>query len=196
MKASQRLPNQQSKPRHCPFPAGETMPVHGQAERGEPEVNPRTCIVTGEPGEAAGMIRFVAGPEDQVVPDLKRKLPGRGVWVTARRDLVDKAVTRNLFARGLKQQVTVSPDLASQVDELLEKQALAALSMAKKAGAAVTGHTKCDAAIRSGNAALVLHAREAAADGIRKLGQAIHMLKELGGEVPAVSQSLTTEQMD
>lgn len=159
-------------------------------------MNPRTCIVTKEQGDAAGMIRFVAGPDGAVVPDIKRRLEGRGVWVTANREAVEKAIERNLFARGLKQQVNVPPDLAERIDGLLEKQALAALSMARKAGLVVTGFAKCDAAVRSGKVALLLHALEASPDGVRKFNQAIHMVRELGAEPPAVNQSLNGEQMD
>ncbi|MGQ3038966.1 MAG: DUF448 domain-containing protein, partial [Neoaquamicrobium sediminum] len=63
----------------------------------------RTCIVTRQGGSPDGLIRFVAGPDMDVVPDLKRNLPGRGCWVTAERTILDKAVAKNLFARALKE---------------------------------------------------------------------------------------------
>ena len=78
-------------------------------------MNDRTCIVTRESGSADDLIRFVAGPDGSVVPDLKRTLPGRGCWVKAERRLVDEAVKRKLFARALKEGVTPQADLGALV---------------------------------------------------------------------------------
>jgi hypothetical protein len=157
-------------------------------------MNPRTCIVTRQAGEADRMIRFVAGPDGKVVPDLKQKLPGRGVWVTARRDIVETAVRKRLFARGLKEDVVAAETLPADVDRLLETAALSALSMARKAGLVVTGFAKVDAAIRSGKVSLVLNAADAAEDGIRKIAQAVHSLTE--GARPPARAVLTSDQMD
>ncbi|WP_188823333.1 RNA-binding protein [Brucella endophytica] len=149
-------------------------------------MNDRTCIVTRESGDAEGMIRFVAGPDGSVVPDLKRNLPGRGCWVKAERRYVDEAVRKKLFPRALKAGVTAPDDLGDLVDRLLVKSAVGSLSLARKAGAVVTGSAKVDDAIRSGRAALVLHAVEAAADGVRKLDQARRAVVHAGGpEIPA-----------
>jgi predicted RNA-binding protein YlxR (DUF448 family) len=136
------------------------------------EMNERTCIVTRKAREAEAMIRFVAAPDGTVVPDLKHDLPGRGCWVSAERDLVDKAVARKLFARALKADVSASAGLGAMVDELLVRAALGAAGLARKAGAIVLGAAKVEAAVRSGEALLVLHAREAADDGVRKIAQA------------------------
>ena len=111
-------------------------------------MNDRTCIVTRESGSADDLIRFVAGPDGSVVPDLKRNLPGRGCWVKAERRLVDEAVKRKLFARALKEGVTPQADLGALVDQLLTKSALGSLALARKAGAVVSGSTKVDQAIR------------------------------------------------
>ncbi len=135
-------------------------------------MNDRTCIVTRQRGEPEGLLRFVAGPDGSVVPDIKRNLPGRGCWVTADRTHVDRAVKKKLFARALKAEVTVSPELGQMVDRLLVTAALGALGLARKAGAAVLGAAKVESAVRSGKATAVLHAYEAAPDGIRKLAQA------------------------
>ncbi|MEL6785276.1 MAG: RNA-binding protein, partial [Pseudomonadota bacterium] len=137
----------------------------------------RTCIVTREVKSPDTMIRFVAGPEGQVVPDLKGRLPGRGVWVTRNRALVAKAVEKRAFARGLQAPVKASDDLPVQVDSLLAKAALGALSMANKAGEVITGADKVDDHLRRGprgkNGALAaLHATDGAEDGLRKLQQA------------------------
>jgi predicted RNA-binding protein YlxR (DUF448 family) len=137
------------------------------------EASERTCVVTRTATSPEGLLRFVRAPDGTVVPDVKEKLPGRGVWVTARRDLVEEAVRRRLFARGFKAEATADPGLADLVDRLLAEQALGALSMARKAGSVVTGFGKVTAALGKGGVVAVLHAREAAADGRRKVSQAM-----------------------
>lgn len=149
-------------------------------------MNDRTCIVTRRAAPADELIRFVAGPDASLVPDLKRNLPGRGCWVTADRTHIGKAVDKRLFARALKTDVTVPPDLADMVDRLLARAALGLLGLARKAGAVAMGAAKTEAAVRSGSAVAVLHADEAAADGCRKITQARRAVAHLGGPfVPA-----------
>jgi len=148
-------------------------------------MNERTCIVTRERAEPDELIRFVVGPDSAVVPDLKRNLPGRGCWVTADRLHVDRAVSRKAFARALKADVVVPPDLGETVDRLLARSALGTLGLARKAGAVALGAAKVDAAVRSGKALCVLHAAEASEDGVRKIGQAIRAVAHAGG--PAIS---------
>ncbi|WP_246717466.1 RNA-binding protein [Oricola nitratireducens] len=150
------------------------------------DMNDRTCIVTGEAGSADDMIRFVAGPDGNVVPDLKRNLPGRGCWVTARRELIDKAVAKKLFRRGLKEEVTADLELGALVDHLIAKRALGQLGLARKAGAVVTGATQVDKAVRSGAALAVLHDPGAAPDGVRKIDQARAFVHHMDGpDIPA-----------
>ena len=144
-------------------------------------MNDRTCIVTRRPAGPDELIRFVVGPDGAVVPDLKRNLPGRGCWVTADREHVDKAAKKGVFARALKAQVTVSPDLGGMVDRLLAKSALGALGLARKAGVVALGATKVEASVRSGAALLVLHAAEASEDGLRKIAQARRATAHAGG---------------
>ncbi|WP_235818038.1 RNA-binding protein [Brucella thiophenivorans] len=166
------------------------------ALRAEQDMNDRTCIVTRESGSADNLIRFVAGPDGSVVPDLKRNLPGRGCWIKAERRLVDEAVKRKLFARALKDDVKPQADLGALVDQLLTKSALGSLALARKSGALVSGSTKVDQAIRSGAAVLVLHAKEAASDGVRKLDQARRVVVHMDGpKIPAFSL-FTGEEMD
>ncbi len=149
-------------------------------------MNDRTCIVTRQAREPEALLRFVAGPDGQVVPDIRRKLPGRGCWVTADRDHVERAAAKNLFARALKTGVKVSPDLGQMVDGLLSSAALGVLGLARKAGAVALGASKVDGAVRSGKAAAVLHAHEASDDGVRKLTQARRATKLAGGpDIPA-----------
>lgn len=165
-------------------------------EKVHDEMNPRTCIVTREARDADDLIRFVADPAGRVVPDLKHKLPGRGVWVTAERGKVDEAVRKKAFARGFKRDVDAGESLGAEIDALMEKEALAALSMARKAGQLVSGAFKVDQAIRTGEAVLVLHAIDAAPDGIRKLDGAVRALEAIGGGTVAVASPFTSTQMD
>jgi predicted RNA-binding protein YlxR (DUF448 family) len=144
----------------------------------------RTCIVTRKTAEPDDLIRFVAGPDSAVVPDLKRNLPGRGCWVTADRKHVDAAAKKNLFARALKAEAKAGPELGGMVDTLLEKAALGAIGLARKAGAIALGAAQVESAIRSGKAIGVLHAAEASPDGLRKMAQARRATVHLGG--PAI----------
>ncbi|WP_163265108.1 RNA-binding protein [Chelativorans alearense] len=149
-------------------------------------MNDRTCIVTRQARQPEELIRFVAGPDGAVVPDLKRNLPGRGCWVGAEKGLVEKAAAKNLFSRALKAPVTVPPDLAEMVDSLLAASALGALGLARKAGAVALGATKVEMAVRGGSAAAVLHAAEASEDGIRKIMAARKAVARAGGrQMPA-----------
>jgi uncharacterized protein len=140
-----------------------------RAEHDGPE---RMCIVTRERRAPEELIRFVLGPDGTVVPDLNARLPGRGVWVTGRVELVEDAVRRRAFSRGLKTGAKAAATLPAEIDALLERDCLQSLSLANKAGAVVTGFTKVEAAINGGNIALLLHAKDASADGIRKVAQA------------------------
>ncbi len=162
----------------------------------KPDKNDRTCIVTRESGPAVDLIRFVAAPDGSIVPDLKRNLPGRGCWIKAERHSVDEAVRRKLFPRALKAQVSVPEDLGALVDRLLTKSALGSLALARKSGAVVSGSAKVDSAVRTGRAILVLHATNAAPDGIRKLDQARHAARlTTGADINACSL-FTGEEMD
>lgn len=149
-------------------------------------MNDRTCIVTRQARAPDELIRFVAGPDGAVVPDLKRNLPGRGCWVGAERALIDRAVGKDLFSRALQTPVTAGPDFGERLDALLAKTALGALGLARKAGAVALGAAKVEASVRSNKVAAVLHAFEAAEDGIRKITAARRFVVHAGGgEVPA-----------
>lgn len=140
-------------------------------------MNPRTCIVTRDAKDAGELIRFVCDPADNVVPDLKGDLPGRGVWVSAKQAMVVEAMKRNLFAKGLEKKVTVSDTLDTDIAELMHRSVMGALAMANKAGVIVYGYSKVNDLIRSGSAKLVMHAEDAAADGIRKIGSALRAIE-------------------
>jgi len=129
----------------------------------------RTCIATGETAAPERMIRFVVGPENDVVPDLARRLPGRGMWVKAERAAVERAVAKNLFARAARASVKPDPDLAERVEWLLLERALADLGRARRAGRAVSGFVKVEQMVGRKRAGLLVVADEADGDGLGKL---------------------------
>ncbi|MDR3463228.1 MAG: RNA-binding protein [Beijerinckiaceae bacterium] len=133
----------------------------------------RTCIVTRRKSDPDHMLRFVLAPDLSVVPDIRRKLPGRGVWILAHAGLVAEAVKKQAFARGFKTKVAASPTLAAETEDLLTRDCIQALSMANKAGIVVAGFAKVEAAIASGKTGAILHAVEAGEDGIRKIEGAL-----------------------
>jgi len=129
--------------------------------------------VTRQARAPEDLIRFVVGPGEVLVPDIRRKLPGRGVWVSLSAATVGDAVKRRAFERSLKTKVTVSPELPAEVDALLAKDAVQALAMANKAGLVVSGFAKVEALAQAGRAAAVIAASDGAEDGKRKIGQAL-----------------------
>lgn len=162
--------------------------MRADAERMADEtVNPRMCVVSRESFAAERLIRFVADPDGVVVPDIRRRLPGRGVHVEARRAVVELAVRRRLFGKGLKREVKVPDDLADAVEAALLRAALGFLGLARKAGQVVSGASRVDAAVRSGAALAVIHAGEAAPDGVRKIDAARFAAAAIGecDEIPA-----------
>jgi len=159
------------------------------------ESKERRCIVTRETRPVDDMLRFVLAPDGSVVPDVRRRLPGRGVWVTAEREMVDTAERKRLFARGFKAEARVDPGLADRVDKLLEDAALAALSMTRKAGAIVTGFAKVEAAIAKGAIAGIVEASDAGEDGIRKIAAALRRRFDDADQVP-VYRMFRSEQLD
>jgi uncharacterized protein len=119
--------------------------------------------------DEARLIRFVPGPDGVVVPDLARKLPGRGVWVAADRASVETAAKKNLFARAAKAKVSAPAALADSIESLLRRRLLAGLGLARKAGEITSGFEKVSQAIASGKTAWLVEAADGAADGRRKL---------------------------
>ena len=133
--------------------------------RDEPE---RRCIVTGETGPKQGLVRFVVGPGDVVVPDVLEKLPGRGMWVTSRRSVIEQA-GKGQFSRGAKAQVAVPDDLLAQVEAGLLRRLLDGVSMARKAGLAVAGFEKVKEWLAKGEAKVLLQASDGSGRGKDKL---------------------------
>lgn len=153
----------------------------------------RLCIVTRTVRPTAEMIRYVLGP-DGVVPDLKGRLPGRGVWVTATRTALAEAVARNLFARGFKREVRVGPELVETTERLLVRAALDALSVARKAALVVTGFAQTEAALERLPVVALLRARDAAADGAAKLAAGLRRRPDAARI--AIIDEFSTGQLD
>ncbi|QWG15584.1 RNA-binding protein [Bradyrhizobium sediminis] len=162
----------------------------------------RMCAVSREVRPIDELIRFVVSPEGWVVPDLKRKLPGRGLWVSASRQTVAEAVRRNHFSKGFKRDVRVAPALAADTEALLVRGVIEALAMAAKAGQVVSGFGKVEDALKSRQATdsvkALIHASDGAADGIRKLDAVARQnagINDESHEFPVVA-ALTSEQLD
>jgi predicted RNA-binding protein YlxR (DUF448 family) len=141
------------------------------------------------------MIRFVVSPEGTVVPDVKRKLPGRGVWVTAKRSALASAIERKAFARSFRRDVRVGPDLIATVDRMLERAALDTLAIVQKAGLVAAGYAKVEAALAAGKAVALIHAKEASLDGRRKLAAAARNAGRGTDDLPVID-IFTAEQLD
>ena len=155
----------------------------------------RLCAATGVVKPLDDMIRFVVSPDGLAVPDLKRRLPGRGVWITATRTALHNAIARKAFARSFKRDIRVATDLVDLTERLLERSALDALAMAHKAGRVPIGFAKVESAIVQGVAVGLIHASDAAADGVRKLAAAIRR-NDGDGPAVAVIRGFTSVQLD
>ncbi len=133
-----------------------------QKQRLEPE---RRCIATRESGPKAGLIRFVVAPDGAVTPDVAERLPGRGIWVSAERGALERAVGKGLFARAARAPVRAAPDLPAQVEALLARHLVELIALARKAGRAVAGFEKVKAALVAGEAALLVQAADGSVRG-------------------------------
>jgi hypothetical protein len=142
----------------------------------------RMCAVTREVRPIGELIRFVVSPQGEVVADLKRKLPGRGLWVSASRQTVAEAVRRNQFAKGFKREIRAPATLPADTEALLVRSAAEALAMAAKARQVVSGFSKVEGALAQGQAQALIHASDGAADGIRKLDAIVRQKRGNIGE--------------
>ena len=129
----------------------------------------RKCIATGEVQPKFGLIRFVVGPEGQIVPDVLGKLPGRGIYVAADRAALEKAVQKRLFSRGAKQAVTVPDDLVQEVERQLAHRVVELISLQRKAGKAVAGYEKVKGWLQTEEAEVLIQAVDGSGRGKSKL---------------------------
>jgi uncharacterized protein len=140
----------------------------------------RRCLVSRQVRPKAELLRFVVGPEGRLIVDPAERLPGRGLWLTPRRDIVESAVAKGLFAKAAGQRVVVAGELADDVERLLRQRCLALLGLARRAGQLRTGFEKVREDLKTGRVALLLAACDGAADGRRKLAA-------LASELPIIA---------
>ncbi len=153
----------------------------------------RLCVATRTVQPVSDLIRFVVGPNGEAVPDIKCKLPGRGVWVTATREALEEAIKRKAFARGFKRDIRLPKDLTARTGGLLEQSVLDALAIAGKAGLVAAGFAKAATALEREDAVALLHAAEASPDGVRKLRA---VLRHGPRRLLPVIEFLTSAQLD
>ena len=152
----------------------------------------RRCIVSGEIMPDSQLVRFVAAPDGQVVPDVAAKLPGRGLWVTATRKAVTLAVEKKLFARAAKANVAATADLAERTEKALVTRMLGDLGIARRSGALVLGFDNVLRALDSARPpAVLIEAIDGSGDGKRKLYNAAHAR----GMKPEVLECLTSAEL-
>ena len=144
------------------------------------EAPQRRCLVTREVKGKEQMIRFVLDPSGRVVPDIDGRLPGRGMWLSADRNVLNKAVRANLFARGARVPVRAEADLAGQIERLLLKRALDCVGLARRAGQVTMGFEQVRAYLRAGAAGVLIAAADSSADGRSKL-------RRLAADLPVIT---------
>ncbi|BBK40309.1 hypothetical protein STVA_03290 [Allostella vacuolata] len=133
----------------------------------------RRCFVTYRTLPKEQMVRFVVGPDGVVVPDIAEKLPGRGLWLTASRDIVARAVARRLFGKAARAAVTVPTNLPDQIEARLLARCLDLVGMARRAGRLVAGYEKVRSWLGEGRVALIIEASDAGPHGVAKLGRQV-----------------------
>jgi len=177
------------------------LPDTDNGPRTERSATTRMCAVSREVRPIDQLIRFVVGPSGEVVADLKRKLPGRGLWVSASRQAVAEAVRRHQFSRGFKRDVRVAPSLAEDTEALLERFVIEALAVAAKAGQVISGFGKVADALGGRDRAAIralIHASDGADDGIRKLNALAGENLGIGAKSAEIEviTALTSKQLD
>jgi predicted RNA-binding protein YlxR (DUF448 family) len=194
-----RLPRRRSR-RILKLETGQSERMLAQSHATELDNGPRSrgaerfCVATRAVQPVEHMIRFVIAPNGEAVADLKQKLPGRGVWVSATRSALHQAVKTNAFARGFRRNVRLAGDLVPRTERLLENAALDALAVARKAGSVAMGFGQVETALKRDVVIALLHAAEAAPDGVKKLDSAIRQTGK--SESVRIIRILTTSQLD
>jgi predicted RNA-binding protein YlxR (DUF448 family) len=164
------------------------VPLHaGSIDETHDEMTPRAgaprsrrCLVTREVLPVEQLVRFAVAPDGTVVPDIAARLPGRGLWLSARRDIVRRACSGDFFAKAARGPVRPAPDLADHVERLLRRSCLDLIGLARRAGQAVAGFERTREWLQTKRAAVLVCGADAAADGREKLGR-------LGADVASVA---------
>jgi predicted RNA-binding protein YlxR (DUF448 family) len=149
----------------------ETSPPSdpGEAAGGDERGPYRRCLVTGESMPVERAIRFVVGPDDSVVPDIEARLPGRGMWLSADRDVVNKALAKHQFARAARRTVAAPGDLADRIESLLARRCVDLIGLARRAGQVVAGFDQVRAALPQSGGGVLIEASDGSDDGRDKL---------------------------
>lgn len=156
--------------------------AYGPDKRGH-KSRERKCVALNEVRDPKFMVRFVRDPDNNVVADISGKLPGRGVWVSSDKDLLEKAIKNGGFPRGFKSKVKTPGDLLETTELGLRRSTLSLLSMAKKSGQIAIGFDQTIGMAREGVLGLRIEAKDGSADGrgkIRTLSRAIARELDLG----------------
>ena len=161
------------------------------AKRRSAETPERQCAVTRERCAPAMMVRFARAPDGTVTPDVSAKLPGRGVWVTATKPVLEKAIDTNVFAHGFKSQVMIPDDMVSMVENLLLQRCLGLLGMAKKGGAVILGFDQVRAELKSRPPGWLIEASDGSADGRGK----VYSLAKALYETPRMASRLSSAEL-
>ena len=155
---------------------------HGDDDDAEDEVGPlRRCIVTRERLSPERMIRFVLGPDRHIVPDLRANLPGRGLWLSARRDVLETALARKAFARAARAEVLIPVNLAAIIEAALTRRVIEVLGLTRRAGQAVSGFAKAREWLVADRAVLIVQASDGSIDERTRLlnGRAVPVIAPL-----------------
>ena len=163
--------------------------------QGEKHQGERQCAVTRLRLASDELLRFALDPDGFAVPDLKAKLPGRGVWITCTRETVEKALASRVFDRGFRKPVQTADGLADQVESLLERDALQRMALANKAGLVVCGFDKVSKLLKNTGGAFLVHASDASPDGCRKLDRLLTVKQSGAATTGAIVSGLNCEQL-
>lgn len=129
-----------------------------------PEKGPlRRCIVTRESAAKETMLRFVLGPNRELVPDLAARLPGRGMWLSARRDVLERALSRGAFAKAARGPVHLPPDLRERIEDALIGRIRDLLGFARRAGQVVSGFQQVREWLQANRVGLLVEASDGSA---------------------------------
>jgi predicted RNA-binding protein YlxR (DUF448 family)/ribosomal protein L7Ae-like RNA K-turn-binding protein len=173
-----------AEPSQDQVPAAEAIAPEAEAEDSGPN---RRCLVTGAVLPVERLVRFVIGPDASVVPDVEGRLPGRGFWLSAERDVVNKALAKNAFAKAARRPVVAPGDLADRIESLLLRRCVELLGMARRAAQIVAGFDQVRAALIEGRGGLLIEAADGAPEGRDKL-------RALAPKLP-VSAVLTSDEL-
>jgi len=155
----------------------------------------RRDLVSGEVMPEERLVRFVAGPDAVVVPDVARKLPGRGLWVASTREAIDQAAKKGGFSRAAKAKLQAPADLSDQVENLLKIRLLSGLGLARRAGDLILGFEKTAQAIEQGKTAWLVEAADGAHDGRRKLLQSVRRAADAALPAPRLLGVFSSEEL-